>query len=550
MSSDARAGLRKTLAIMGLATLATSTASADPIYTITDLGNLQPTAINQAGQVGGSLAVPGTSGSTTHGAIAADGTLRDFPGLPGLDTSTLTAINSRGQAVLNRTDPGGEAKLVDGSGETALGDLGGTVRGHAGYTQGNAINNLGEVVGTSTAGTNGDQHAFLSTTGPLPGSSQRGQRQMIDLGTFGGKNSSANGINDSGQVVGQADTSSGASHAFTADRSGTKIDLGTLGGKNSAATAINASGQVVGYSNVAPAPASSPASSSLSSPVAAASSSSLASPFSSSSPSSSTPLTPATSPNSSASPLTSATSPNASSSPSSSASPPSSSSSSPPSTSASTSPSSSSSLLPSVSSPSASSPLSPVASPSASSFSSSTDPSTGTDTTHAFVLSDGRMRDLGTTGGYQDSLATAINTLGQIVGTLTNTVPFRTPSGILASPASGHAFLASASSSTMQDLNQLLPPSSGWELTSASGINDQGAIVGEGIHNGTVHGFLLTPSSELADPVPEPTTLGLLVVLAAAAGVRSCILRLPLPTVLTRSPVGTRTNQEEGASRG
>lgn len=131
------------------------------------------------------------------------------------------------------------------------------------------------------------------------------------------------------------------------------------------------------------------------------------------------------------------------------------------------------------------------------------------------------MRDLGTTGGYQDSLATAINTLGQIVGTLTNVVPARSSSGTLVSPATGHAFLANSTATSMQDLNQLLPPSSGWELTSASGINDQGAIVGEGIHNGSVHGFLLAPRSDIADPVPEPTTLAFWAVVGAAVGLHS-----------------------------
>ena len=67
---------------------------------------------------------------------------------------------------------------------------------------------------------------------------------MMDLGTLGGASSSAYGINDSGQVVGQADTPGGQHHAFLYN-GGKMIDLGTLGGANSSAHDINDSGQIV-----------------------------------------------------------------------------------------------------------------------------------------------------------------------------------------------------------------------------------------------------------------------------------------------------------------
>jgi probable HAF family extracellular repeat protein len=73
---------------------------------------------------------------------------------------------------------------------------------------------------------------------------------IIDLGTLGGLTSQAYGINASGQVVGQADTASGTTHAFL--YSGDQmIDLGTLGGASSVAFAINSSGQVVGEAQTA-----------------------------------------------------------------------------------------------------------------------------------------------------------------------------------------------------------------------------------------------------------------------------------------------------------
>jgi probable HAF family extracellular repeat protein len=49
------------------------------------------------------------------------------------------------------------------------------------------------------------------------------------------------------------------------------------------------------------------------------------------------------------------------------------------------------------------------------------------------------------------------------------------------------------------NLNDLIDPTSGWLLTSATGINDAGQIVGVGQHNGQGRAFLLTP-------IPEPST--------------------------------------------
>jgi probable HAF family extracellular repeat protein len=70
-----------------------------------------------------------------------------------------------------------------------------------------------------------------------------------DLGTIpGGIYSSARGINDSGQVVGQSDLG-GEPHAFLYSN-GQMQDLGTLpGGDYSEAFGINDSGQVVGYAS-------------------------------------------------------------------------------------------------------------------------------------------------------------------------------------------------------------------------------------------------------------------------------------------------------------
>lgn len=87
-----------------------------------------------------------------------------------------------------------------------------------------------------------------------------------------------------------------------------------------------------------------------------------------------------------------------------------------------------------------------------------------------------------------------INNASQVVGS------FYTSSNI------SHAFLWE--NDTMLDLNNLIAPDLGWELSSALKINNQGQIVGYGFLNSQGRGFLLTPA--LAS-VPEPaSTLSLL----------------------------------------
>jgi probable HAF family extracellular repeat protein len=75
---------------------------------------------------------------------------------------------------------------------------------------------------------------------------------MADLGTFGGNYSRADGVNDSGQVIGHSRTEDGYYHAFITGADGMGMtDLGTLGGVTSYAYGINDSGQVAGFSETA-----------------------------------------------------------------------------------------------------------------------------------------------------------------------------------------------------------------------------------------------------------------------------------------------------------
>ncbi|MCK4625358.1 MAG: PEP-CTERM sorting domain-containing protein [Phycisphaerae bacterium] len=68
---------------------------------------------------------------------------------------------------------------------------------------------------------------------------------MVSLGTLGGPRSFAFAVNEVGQIVGDAAIPSGLTHAFLFSGTGME-DLGTLGGTSSWARDINNSGQVVG----------------------------------------------------------------------------------------------------------------------------------------------------------------------------------------------------------------------------------------------------------------------------------------------------------------
>ncbi len=116
---------------------------------------------------------------------------------------------------------------------------------------------------------------------------------------------------------------------------------------------------------------------------------------------------------------------------------------------------------------------------------------------HAFYSSAGGMggmtlHDLGTLGGT-NSQAFCVNADGAVVGTadLTNGLP--------------HAFMFSGG--MMRDLNDLIPTNSGWMLMEARGINDTNQIVGSGMMGGQTHAFLLTPVSAPVQISAMPTNL-------------------------------------------
>lgn len=120
-------------------------------------------------------------------------------------------------------------------------DLGWDGSGPGGGAFHSFINNVGQVAGCGNYYTYGNCHIYLYNGGGAA---------PIDLGSLGAYPEGPSGINNSGQVVGDSSTLSGASHAFLYS-DGQMMDLGTLpGGSSSAATGINNRGQIVGSSDV------------------------------------------------------------------------------------------------------------------------------------------------------------------------------------------------------------------------------------------------------------------------------------------------------------
>ena len=113
----------------------------------------------------------------------------------------------------------------------------------------------------------------------------------------------------------------------------------------------------------------------------------------------------------------------------------------------------------------------------------------------AYLYDGALARRLGTLGGGLTSSAADINEANQVVGT--SWPVSQTTSQVEAEKH--HAFLWE--NGVMTDLNDLIAPGSGWILTAATAINNDGSIAGTGLYDGDgdgqrePHGFLLTATA-------------------------------------------------------
>ena len=158
--------------------------------------------------------------------------------LPGLsDTGKVCFWQDRGQAAQGAVWSQGQTRVLPG-----------ITRYRSSITR--SVSAGGEVAGW--AGTSANSVDSRSTTRACV---WRGNVPVL-LGTLGGRNSEAFGINSQNSVVGDAQRADGARHAFLAESASTQNsslrDLGTLsGGTFSQAYAINSAGYIVGISNSA-----------------------------------------------------------------------------------------------------------------------------------------------------------------------------------------------------------------------------------------------------------------------------------------------------------
>lgn len=207
-------------------------------------------AINNSGQVAGQSPITTDDFDSifSHAFITgSDGKNITDVGNVGVNGEVFS-INDSGQIVgdLDLLNVNGFHAFITGSngiGITDLGTLGGV------HSSATGINNSGQVVGWAQTGNSGnalvDSHAFI--TGP-------NGVGMTDLGTLNGNFSVANSINNSGQVVGNVGEQSDIyyHHAFITGPDGTgMINLGTLGGYFSDALSINNAGEAVGWATTA-----------------------------------------------------------------------------------------------------------------------------------------------------------------------------------------------------------------------------------------------------------------------------------------------------------
>ncbi|MEQ2007766.1 MAG: hypothetical protein ABMA26_13300 [Limisphaerales bacterium] len=205
-------------------------------YQITDLGVLgapadKPSALNRAGVAVGTRSMPGRDGPVSRAFIRTNAFHELGP--PGVLTFA-SDLNELGDTVGWSRLPQAGGRQVDRAvlwqkgNHIELGTFGGA------NSRAFGINERVDIAGTAQT-TNGAFHAFLWRQGKLE-----------DLGTLGGRNSYGHAINSAFDIAGVAETAQQLRHAFLYT-GGKMRDLGTLGGLISQANGLNEAGDVVGF---------------------------------------------------------------------------------------------------------------------------------------------------------------------------------------------------------------------------------------------------------------------------------------------------------------
>ena len=170
-------------------------------------------------------------------------TIRDLGAIVDSGTSGAQAINAAGGTAGTATGPGGATVAVMSSGS---GNFQAVPVSGATSSVGRSINLAGDVAGTYTDGV-GVRHGFVMSMG------QMNVLKPLTVGGLSGTYTLANGINDSGQVVGTGDVPGGTTRAFTMGPGGSPTIIAPLGsGTFDVGNGINNNGTVVGASEILP----------------------------------------------------------------------------------------------------------------------------------------------------------------------------------------------------------------------------------------------------------------------------------------------------------
>jgi probable HAF family extracellular repeat protein len=194
-------------------------------YTAIDLGTLgglisHAWAINDEGTIAGFSTLPDGS---SHLFLRRAGrqVMEDIGWPTGMQVSQIGAINVH-DVIVGTLWIGGNSRAFQWSstgGYVALATLGGD------HGLGSDVNIYGEIVGAATLQPGGtDYHAVLWRPGQAP----------LDLGTLGGRQSFAEGINDRGVVVGMSLNAGGLPRAFRWTPQSGMQDIGAPGVANDA----------------------------------------------------------------------------------------------------------------------------------------------------------------------------------------------------------------------------------------------------------------------------------------------------------------------------